>query len=1130
MNGDVEHLVRPPYRAALWALVLVLLLSPLASVTRAATPATTTYTLTGYVDQPGGVTAPPVPSGVQVDLQSAATGTVYTAVTTAGGQFAFSSASGASALAPGYWKLWVPVETNVTLSGCSGVPCAVLPVHQNPTYQYFNASVLTNRNSSTTIANVQVLPYNATLNGTVLQNGTYVPGATLRLLDPLFNGIALTNSTSNATGNFSIAVPFGKWVLQTTHVSGPDTFSNSSRLTITARHPPIVKPVLTTYGLSGWINSTVTNQRVPVAGNVTLYDPTNGYIYSAATPPGGFYSIPTYAAGFTTGANTFDVILGANGYATTSFSKTVPNANPITQNVLLSPLTASEMGYFNTTLNYSGIKVLTTGNGTLNVSTTVTLGNNSVLPGLPNASVGQLWAQLGLDYDGSLTFNNATSGAAVRTYINDSGPFFQAASGTVFNGTSFILPKVPSSLSGYTYGCSATCGLASNGAIGYSWKQNYQLNGTVGLNSSSYTVGFTFLHPAASSMTYNYTVIAPAGYVLSADTSAPAHTNLTAQGPSGTWGKFTLVSHAWSTASASASFTFVKTANLTPVVNVTGSSFAFSSAAVLNSSVNNYTVVLGVNENATFSAANSIYPTGVNGTSYVWNFGNGYTAPSTSNKTLNYSYPVASPVGHNFTGTLTVTDSGGAVNSSTFYVYVLASTNKPTAVISANVTANNTTTTPHGNLYFTVQNGTTVGFNATAPNVTLPFPNKLSIASYTLVAKGVKKIANFTTSSGGNASANWSVEFSPTVTLGAGPYLTQATINGTVVHFYGWQYNLTMTVWSVTGTSATTNASILVVDKMKPTVAFTLLNLAGKVISATGITENLPNGTGAFRVNAANSTGPSNSSIVKFSLEVNYTNNTSVPAKYWNATKATPYPTFWLAPLPNPYTLNLTVTDLAGNTANLTRQFSIAPNTTTRPIMQATNFTGPTSLTQGDSYTFSFNVTNTGGAKSFAKTVTVAWYLLSPSGTGSRKYISVTTSFYNVSKGVINTTTPYVGSIPSLAANKTVLARMTWSPGFSGNYVIYGNVTATNEYIANYNGAPNVVSMSIGIKVSTLTELIEYGGIAAAVILVLVAIIWWYRRPSRKGGSGKPLKPAPASKSGLERGGKKPDTDDDDEP
>lgn len=1115
---------------ALWALVLVLLLSPLASVTRAATAATTTYTLTGYVDQPGGVTAPPVPTGVQVDLQSAATGTVYTAVTAAGGQFTFSSSTGAAALAPGYWKLWVPVETNVTLSGCLGVPCAVLPQHQNPTYVYLNATVLTNKNYSTTISNVQVLPYNATLNGTVLQNGSFVPGATVRLLDPVYNGIALSNSTTNASGNFSMAVPFGRWILQSTHLSGPNTFTNSTQLTITVRHPAIVKPVLTTYALSGWINSTVTHQRVPVGGNVTLFDPANGYIYSAATPPGGYYTIPTYPAGFTSGSNTFDVILGANGFATSSYTKVVPNASPITQNVLLSPLTAAEMGVYNTTLNFTGIRVGTSGNGTFTVATHVLLGNNSVLPGLPNASVGQLWAQLGLDYDHALTFDNTTSGAAVLAYLNSSGPFFQPTTGTVFNGTGFVLPKVPATIGNYASGCATTCGLTSAATISFGWSQSFQLNGTVGINSSSYTIGFTFLHPAASGLVYNYTVELPAGYVLSAGTAAPAHTALAAKGPSGTWGKFTLVSKPWSTPTATASFTIVKTANLTPVVNVTGTSFAFSSAAVLNSSVNNYTVVLGVNENATFNAANSIYPTGVNGTSYTWNFGNAHTV-TTTNKSVNYSYPVANGAGQNYTGTLTVTDSGGAVNSSTFHVYVLPTTNKPTAKVSANATTNQTNTTVHGNLYFTVVNGTTLGFNATAPNVTLAFPNKLSIASFTIVAKGVKKTANFTTSSGGNASANWSVEFSPSSTIGAGPYLTQADINGTIVRYYGWQYNLTMTVWSVTGTSATANASILVIDKVKPTVAFSLLTLAGKSISASGITENQPNGTAGFKVNAANSTGPSNSSIVSYKLLINNTNNTTFKPIYRNVTKVTPYPTFYLPPQPTPYTINLTVTDTAGNTANLTRQFSIAPNATTRPIMSAGNFTGPSSLTEGQSYTFSFNVTNTGGKSSTAKNVTVAWYLLSPSGTGARKYISTTTYFYNVSKGVINTTTPYVGKVPGLAPNKTVLARMTWSPGFSGNYIIYGNVTATNEYTPDYKGAPNVVSMSIALKVSTTTQLIEYGGIGAAIVLGLVGLIWWWRRPSRRGGAGKAAKATPASKSGLERGGKRPDADDDeDEP
>lgn len=1122
-------MLRPLYRAALWALVIALLASPVASMARAATVASTTYVLTGYVDQPGGLSAPPVPAGVQVDLQSAATGATYAAVTGSGGEFTFSSASGATSLAPGYWKVWVPTESNVSITGCG--KCAVLPGHQNPLYAFYNSTQLTSQNYSTTISDVSVVPYNATLNGTVHQGPSVVQGASVKLLDPEYNGLILSNTTTNVNGTYSLAVPFGTWVLQSSHVSGPNTYTNSSLVTISARIPPNVNPVLSTFSISGWINSTVTGARVPTAGNATLFDPTNGYIYSAATPAGGYYSLATYPANFVSGSQTFDVILSAGGYSTTSYSQVVSGPSALQKNVLVAPFAPANLGVYQTTLNFTGVNATGSGTGTLKVTTAAALGNDSVVPGLPNATVGQLWAQLGLDFDHSLTFNNATSIGAVQSYLASSGPFFPATqASTVINGTSFTGPTGPQTLSSFASGCASTCGLGSTSNLKYGWSTTYTLNGTLTANSSEYTLGFSFLHPLSSSLVYNYTVDLPTGYVLSAGTTAPTHTKLVAQGPGGTWGKFTLVSQPAGTSSASARFTFVKAANLTPVVNITGSNFAFSNAAVLNDSIGNYTAVLGVNESAIFSADHSIYPTGLNGTLYTWAFGDGGHA-TTNNSTYNYTYTVANAVGHNYTGSLTVTDSGGSVNSTTFYVYVLPNSSKPTAVIASNATANQTKYTGAGNtgtMYLMVNNGTTLGFNATNTTPTIPKPNVLSIASYALVAKNVKKAANFTTSSGGNASANWSVEFSPGSTIGGvGNYLTQGNVNGTLIAFHGWEYNLTLTVWTVTGTTSSATLAILVVDKMNPTAAFTILNAAGKQVSASGITEG-PSQTATVRLNAVNSTGPGNSSIVKYVWNVSY-NNTTIANNPPNSTSATPYPTLTLAPEPNPYTINLTVTDAAGNTANLSKTLTVAANSTYRPIMTAANLTGPTSLTQGDSYTFWVNVSNTGGNKSSATSVTVSWYLLSPSGTGSKKYVSATTVFYTLSKGAVNTSVPAVsGTYPALAPGKTLRAQISWSPSFSGNFIIYANVTATNEYTPDYHGGSNVASQSIAIKVNPTTQALEYGGIAAAVIVAIVALVWWYRRPAR--GKGGSTKGTPSSKSGLERGPRKTDADDDDEP
>ncbi len=965
-------------RVALMALVVVLLASSLASIVGATPAASTSYRLTGYVTQPGGAGAPPVPAGVQVDLVSRGTATVYTATVTGnGGQFTFTTASTAGALGPGYWGLWVPAEANISLTHCG--QCAVLPQSQNPTFAFYNGSELTDANYSVALPNVAVLPYNATLNGTVMSGGAPDQGAIVSLLAPEFNGLVLSNATSNATGIYGpMHVPEGTWVIQTVQASGGSTYTNSTNLTIASRTPPLFNPVLKSYFLSGRMN--VTAGFVPTAGNATLYDPTNHYIYSTATAPGGYYGFATYPAGFTGSAKqAFNVILAAGGYQTAAYIANVTTASALTRNVLVSPITHAELGLFDTTLNFSALNVLN-GSGNLSVTTNVTLGNDSSVPNLPNGSVGQLWAQLGLDFNNSLVFPSADN-AALQSWIASTGPFFPATQAmTTVNGTGFVAPNATQAPASFASQCTTSCGLGSNANISYSWNHLYALNGTVPLNASYYTISFAFKHPTSPSDLFNYSVVLPKGYVLASPTTAPAQTSLVGVGPNGTWTHFTLVSKVSSTASADAKFKVVKLGTPTPIVNVSVNNFAFSKANVLNSSEGNYSVVVGKGQNVTFSAINSTYPVGTNATSFTWNFGDG-NSTTTNNTSANHTYTKSTGTG-NCTGSLTIHASGGTVNSTAFHVYVVNAT-APVANISSNASANYSV---GGHPYLIVNWSDTLSFNASLS--TIAPPNVLSIAYYKLVgAKGFNTSQNFSVSKGANWSSNWSFQFNGVT--GAGSYITAGNVGGHSVPFKGgWQYNLTLTVWTATGKSANTTLVILVNDTQIPTAAFRLQTLSGKVVPSTGLTE-ASNGTAAVVLNASASNNPNGSQIVKFVWKINntasnWTNKTLGPF----TTAKKPFPVLWLPPQTTVYSINLNVTDENGNYSNSTQTLSVSPNATTRPILEATNLTGPTSLTQGTTSTFYVNVTIGGGSKAVAKNVTVSWYILGSSGTGSKTFFS----------------------------------------------------------------------------------------------------------------------------------------------
>ena len=1110
------------YRVALWALVVVVLASTLTTLP-GVLGASPSYTLTGIVAQPGGA---PVPNGVQVDLVSRATGTVYTTTTFGnGGQFTFTSTSTSGALGPGYWGLWVPPQGNQSFAGCS--PCAILPQSQDPVFNFFSASQLTSPTFSASINNTQALGYPATLSGTVNYEGSPALGATVRLLAPVYNDFVLSVTKSNATtGAYSLKVPKGTWVLQSTLPGPAPQYQNETQVTISSPTPPAVNPDILSYLISGAMETT-SGSRVLSPGNATLFDATNGYLYSMATPSGGYYQLGTYPNFATNAAQTFNVVLSAAGYSTRNFTHSVASGSgPFTQNLELPTVTPGQLGVYNTTLDFSGINVQT-GKGSLVVQTIAQLGNDSTFPNLPNATVGQLWGQLGLDFAHSLTFPSSDLGA-IYAWENSTGPFFPAfQAGTAVNGTPFFGPTSRQNLSSASSTCSGNCDLTSPATLSFSWSETYGLNGTLAKNSSSYTISFNFRHPTSNGDVYNYTLVLPAGFVLKAGSAVPADSRLSPAGANDTWTRFTLSALPSATAGGSASFTIVKYAALTALVNATVSDFTFSNHNVFDSTNGNYTVQVGVNQNVTFSALNSLYPAGTNGTRFAWTFGDG-TSATTSTPTVNHTYTSASgsvPNSSPYTGTLTVTSSGGLTNATTFHVWV--GSGPVTAGLANNATAAQVRTAG-STTYLFVDWGTTLQFNATPSSAkitpTAPIPGNISVASYSLTSSGgFQQTANFSASQGSSyvPFSNWSVQF-----LGAGSYLSSGNVNGTAVPFKGWQYTLTLTVWSATGQSASTRLTVLVNDTEKPVSAFQVLNSAGQPISGKVIIA-LSNLSALVQLNGANATDPHNGSIAHYYWLITNSAISTVHLGF-NASTVRPYPSAWLAVSATAYTVNLTVTDLNGNTGYATQSLTVSANTTTTPVMSATNLTAPSKLTAGTSYTIWVNVTTGVGTKSVASNVQVAFYTTSPGGT-SRSYIAGTpgsVKFYNyTSPGVVNTVAMATGTLASLPYNQTVRAVITWSPVATGNFVLYANISAANQFTGT--STSNLASTSITVSPNPTTQLLEYVAIGVAVVVVLGLIIVYYRRRSRRTST-----PRSSGRSGLERGGgKRPseDADEDDE-
>ncbi|HEV8050803.1 MAG TPA: PKD domain-containing protein, partial [Thermoplasmata archaeon] len=686
------------------------------------------------------------------------------------------------------------------------------------------------------------------------------------------------------------------------------------------------------------------------------------------------------------------------------------------------------------------------------------------------------------------------------------------------NGTGFGQPTNYSFTNSTT--CVSVCGLSSNAGITLNYHQTYNTTTRVSSSARVYTLGFNFRHPTHAAY-YNYTVVLPSGYVLSASSvsSPPAQSWIKPDGPGGTFTSFTLVSNASTSSSGTASLTVVKSGNVTANVNVTVANFTFSSKNVLNDSTGNYTVIVGTGENVTFSAANSTFPAQTSGVRYAWAFGDGGLSTKTT-PTTNHTYATAGV----YQGTVNVTGSGGQSNVAKFTV--IASSAAPTAVISVNSTVQSA----GGANYTEVNWSTSLHFNATKtvlPLSSTSVSDVLSVSLWNLSAYKSVWQTNKSWSAGVNASGNFSEPF-----LGAGHYLTSGYGALSGVKFVGWQYNLTLTVWDAAGHSSKATLYVLVKDTEKPVPVAHVLNSGGKTI--TSIVE-ASNHTAYVALSATNSSDPHNGSITWFNWTVtnsgNYSANQTIPIQEKSASTVPPNKPLWLAPQSKPYLVNLTVTDRAGNIAWATVSLTVAVNTSTRPVLSVGNLTAATSLTDGKSYTVWVNVTNTIGQNSTAANVAVLFYLLPPSGSGSPIAIGGSpgsVQWFGYTNGVVNSTSAGTGTV-AIRYNETLRAQISFTPARTGNWDLWANATATNEFAANYAAGGNQAHISVTLNQNPIVQDEEYLAIAAVAIVVIVAIVLFLRRRS---AGPSPKSSSSGGKSGLERGGSKKakDEDDDDEP
>ncbi|MDE1820708.1 MAG: hypothetical protein KGI98_07650 [Euryarchaeota archaeon] len=1134
-----------PIGAQRWALaatLVVLFVSMLAPASTAAP--TSTNTLAIVVHLAGGSYAP---KGVNVTLAAGSSGQTCTQTTQAGGMAVFFSGQADATgkvcwLNPGWYTAAVPPQDDRSSGG--SVTLTILPGALGVSTDTFYASQsLLNSGGPLYLGGVTSLANTYTLSGSINVTGETNDNTTaVQVLDPSFPGLVFAQGSFIASYSFTRDLPAGTWTLYASStLANGTTVTNYTQVTV-----PVARNTwnitLAPYLVQGYLFPTdhylFTNQT-----NLTLYDTATGARYQFVNPAsaGGsnFFQFGSYNSVVApwTGSTRFLLLVAPQGKSTSwQYFTASPTGKGQNLQVHVTPLGAAPPTVESTAIAFNQSF------GAAWVNSTQKLSNDSVIPQLPNAALGDLYAQVGVDYASGNINGTLSAWRSFESWLNLSGPIYPAQqSYLTVNGTDF------SESGTFTHAYSGIPTDRTFNSTQVFWhytNESYSLASAVTQKTSTHTLTMDFRYPTAS-QSLSYTVQLPKDWVLQAGTSVPAGTSLTAAGPGGTWSAFTLTSQYSPTLGAtngSATFNLVKVRNVTAVVNVNSPNFAFANKTnILSPTHNNYTVVVGLGQNVSFSAAGSIFPSGFNATSYLWNFGDGSSKPTYRTNTTAY-HTYACPTGiagcaalGRLNASVLLTANGGQRSWQNFTV--LVDNAPPSPHISSNDTRGlvrlssndsmlrvNWSQSLRVNATYSndsiLSNGTKATLTS-AQDWRLPM-GKISDAIWNISAGPTYYTTNF--SIGKQAASvygNVTYQFN-----GAGTWNTTRVIDGNTYTVNGWLYKVVLKEYDAAGNAAYSTLYVIVNDTEKPRVVanvqggsfFSPQNMEGKnVTSGTALssgycpislvdkwTNDPHNGTVKNESWRIENTGwysfnpvwfhPANGAAVATSVQVPQTASTVKSAAY---------------------NITLFVNDSAGNEANMTYAFTCQLNQTTTPILQLLNLTiqgGPSTLTEGQKYTLYVNVTNVGGTRSVANGTVVEFYYETLSGTGHTNL--GTGTLYGFSGGVVNSN---ASNTNNLFYNVSFRAKIDWTvPGggitgglSAGQYNLCGNGTATNEPGKIYQSKSNIACKQVTINQSPLQQYFVAIVASVAVVVVLALVYFIYRRRTH-GGSKKSAKPKKA--------------------
>ncbi len=1124
-----------PQRWAMAAIMVLLLLSALPSLGSAA-PASQ-YSIYVVVTTSSGA---PAPNGVNVTLMVGATGQSCQ-LQTSGGGGTVSFLNGAPdmfnricTIAPGWYTVSVPPQVDVS----SGAPShiGIFPSGSSSTFSATQSQL--SAGYLVRIGGVTTSLMSKSLTGMIDLNGAqeYNASAVVQVLDPAYPGLVLASGAFTGKYTFASDLPAGTWTVYSTMNLGQNTLTNYTQVTVpTVNNRWDVN--LSSYLVSGLIFPTE-NLRFTNQTNITLYDLSSGATYHFVNPPSAYpqtsnyYQFGSYnsLAGSSTASSTFLALFAPQGESPVWRYFYASPSNP-TQNFDLST-SSLRSTVQNTTLTFNS-----TFDG-VNVYSSTQLGNGSVVRALANAGVGDLYAQVGMDFNSGALNASSAAWTAFENWLQLSGPVYPADQANLqVNKTSYT----ETANYGFYPGATPTdLEFSSAQAFSYNTTESYAIANNLNDRTSSHNLTFGFRYPTSTEQ-LSYRVNLPSGWVLSADSPVPAGTSLAAAGPGGTWSSFFLnVSRSpYGAQNGTVSFQLTKVQKVTVAVNVVSPNFVFANKTnILNDTHSNYTVLVGVNQNASFSAATSVFPAGFNATSYYWSFGDGNSQYTYRHNTSVYHTYTS---GGRFDAYVILTANGGQTSRQNVTVYVDDA--KPTPKITVNDTRGLLTGLgAAGNeSLLRINWSQSLRLNATGSKDAIHNPQPPYLPSGN-IGDAIWNISAGTTYTSTNYSvagqaasvfANVTYQFT-----GAGPWISSQSIDGASYTVNGWVYKVVLREFDAGGNNASSTLWVLVNDTEKPNPVadvqgggyFSPANLEGKnTTSGTA----LPSGYCPITLVDKWSNDPHNGSVVAWNWEISNPGWSGFSKIWKNATNDNStnlqlkVPQTSSAATSSAYFVNLTVKDRAGNLANTSVLFTCQLNSTTAPILQSLTLKGPSSVTEGQKYSFSVNVTNVGGSLSVANATHVRFYFETSSG-GSPTNISWGT-LYGYTGGQVNSSAEPGVTQANLHYNVTYQAQVTWAVSGGGvtgglapgQYRICANATSYSEASGSYSTQANVACTTITVNQSTLQQYFVGIVIAVVVIVVLVLVFFLYNRRS-KGGSVKKA-------SSGSKGSKKPAADEEDE-